>query len=200
LSAKCHSRPTQRSKQHIKKDRQCGGPSLCWILSGVSRVDPANIALLSSAIAAAWQYRTMPVRRQNESRCKVRFRSFATEPTRACAKQCPLASDSDQIADMPQTTLWSSRPEEFHLQALPEPCVNLSIHTAPDVRPLAHAASGFASSTSSSCRQLASVGRWSRLNNAAPSVQLHYRAFVPNTSCSAPVLRIGTLVITVLAA
>jgi hypothetical protein len=33
-------------------------------------------------------------------------------------------------------THWSSRPEEFHLQALPEPCVNLSIHTAPDVRPL----------------------------------------------------------------
>ena len=32
---------------------------------------------------------------------------------------------------------WSSRPEEFHLQALPEPYVNLSIHTAPDVRPLA---------------------------------------------------------------
>jgi len=30
----------------------------------------------------------------------------------------------------------SSRPEEFHPQALPEPCMNLSIHTAPDVRPL----------------------------------------------------------------
>src|SRR5262245_17984390 len=30
----------------------------------------------------------------------------------------------------------SSRPEEFHLRALPEPCRNLSIHTAPDVRPL----------------------------------------------------------------
>jgi hypothetical protein len=29
----------------------------------------------------------------------------------------------------------SSRPEEFHLQALPEPYVNLSIHTAPDVGP-----------------------------------------------------------------
>jgi hypothetical protein len=26
--------------------------------------------------------------------------------------------------------------EEFHLRALPDPCVNLSIHTAPDVRPL----------------------------------------------------------------
>ena len=29
----------------------------------------------------------------------------------------------------------TSRPEEFHLRALPEPYVNLSIHTAPDVRP-----------------------------------------------------------------
>src|ERR1039457_4745320 len=75
--------------------------------------------------------------------------------------------------------LLSSRPEESHPRALPDPCVNLSIHTAPDVRPLAHAASGFASFTGSSCCQLASVGRWSRLNNAAPSVQLHYRAFVP---------------------
>ena len=30
----------------------------------------------------------------------------------------------------------SSRPRDFHPQALPEPYVNLSIHTAPDVRPL----------------------------------------------------------------
>ena len=30
----------------------------------------------------------------------------------------------------------SSRPEEFHLRALPEPCMTLSSHTAPDVRPL----------------------------------------------------------------
>jgi threonine/homoserine/homoserine lactone efflux protein len=30
----------------------------------------------------------------------------------------------------------ASRPEEFHLRALLEPCRNLSIHTAPDVRPL----------------------------------------------------------------
>jgi hypothetical protein len=30
----------------------------------------------------------------------------------------------------------SSRAEESHLRALPEPCMNLSIHTAPDVRPL----------------------------------------------------------------
>jgi hypothetical protein len=30
----------------------------------------------------------------------------------------------------------TSRPEEFHLRALPEPCMTLSSHTAPDVRPL----------------------------------------------------------------
>ena len=30
----------------------------------------------------------------------------------------------------------SSGPEDFHLRALPEPYVNLSIHTAPIVRPL----------------------------------------------------------------
>ena len=29
----------------------------------------------------------------------------------------------------------SSRAEEFHLRALPKPCVNLSTRTAPDVRP-----------------------------------------------------------------
>src|ERR1019366_5908595 len=63
----------------------------------------------------------------------------------------------------------SSRPEESHPRALPDPCVNLSIHTAPDVQPLVHAASSFTSSTGSSCCQLASVGPWPRLNNAAPA-------------------------------
>ena len=29
----------------------------------------------------------------------------------------------------------SSRPEDSHLWALPDPYVNLSVHTAPDVRP-----------------------------------------------------------------
>ena len=44
------------------------------------------------------------------------------------------------------------------------------------------------------------VGPRARLNNAAPSVQPHYRAFIPTTSCSAPVLRFGTLVLAVGAA
>jgi hypothetical protein len=30
----------------------------------------------------------------------------------------------------------TSRPREFHPRALPEPCMTLSSHTAPDVRPL----------------------------------------------------------------
>jgi hypothetical protein len=47
---------------------------------------------------------------------------------------------------------------------------------------------------------MASVGRWSRLNNAAPSLQPHYRAFVTTTGCSAPALRIGTLALAVVAA
>jgi len=43
---------------------------------------------------------------------------------------------ADKSLHRSEMTLRSSRPEEFHLRALPEPCVNLSIHTAPDVRPL----------------------------------------------------------------
>src|SRR5207247_434123 len=44
---------------------------------------------------------------------------------------------------------------------------------------------------------LRDLGPPPRLNNAAPSVQPHYRAFIPTTSCSAPVLRFGTLVLAV---
>src|ERR1700693_2081892 len=41
------------------------------------------------------------------------------------------------------------------------------------------------------------VGPWPRLNNAAPSLQLHYKAFVANTGCSVPTLRVGTLALAV---
>jgi hypothetical protein len=43
---------------------------------------------------------------------------------------------SRRTADVVVRLGLSSRPEEFHPRALPEPCMNLSIHTAPDVRPL----------------------------------------------------------------
>src|SRR6516162_3133201 len=59
---------------------------------------------------------------------------------------------------------------------------------------------GFASSTGSSRHQMASVGQWPRLNNAAPSLQLHYRAFITTTGCSVPALRFGTLALAVGAA
>jgi len=44
------------------------------------------------------------------------------------------------------------------------------------------------------------VGLWPRLNNAAPSLQPHYRTFITTTDCSVPVLRIGTLALAVGAA
>ena len=47
---------------------------------------------------------------------------------------------------------------------------------------------------------LSPVGPGLRLGNAAPSVQSHYRTFNPTTSCSTPVLRIGTLALAVVAA
>ena len=39
---------------------------------------------------------------------------------------------------------------------------------------------------------MASVGRWSRLNNAAPSLQPRYGTFITTTGSSAPALRFGT--------
>src|SRR5262244_798102 len=44
------------------------------------------------------------------------------------------------------------------------------------------------------------VGPWPRPNNAAPSLQPHYRAFDATTGCSAPAPRFGTLALAVGAA
>src|SRR6266478_6037628 len=98
------------------------------------------------------------------------------------------------LSRSPLTNGMSSRPAEFHLRALPEPCMTLSSHTAPDVRPLlerlclVHGLLPFP------------VGQWPRPNNAAPSLQPHYRTFLATTGCSAPALRIGTLALAVGAA
>ena len=48
---------------------------------------------------------------------------------------CPLLKVDRPCRRAAATSQLSSRAEEFHLRALPKPCVNLSIHTAPDVRP-----------------------------------------------------------------
>src|SRR6516162_10494664 len=102
--------------------------------------------------------------------------------------------NSEYIGSLRVLLSLSSRPEEFHLRALPEPCMTLSSHTAPDIRPLlerlclVHRLLPFP------------VGPWPRPNNAAPSLQPHYRAFVAATGCSAPAPRFGTLALAVGAA
>src|SRR3954453_5574114 len=89
----------------------------------------------------------------------------------------------------------ASRAGESHPHALPEPYVTLSRHTAPDVRPFPYGMeNGFALATE---LLPLPVGPGSRLNTAAPLVQFHYRTFLPPTSCSAPVPRIGTLILAV---
>jgi hypothetical protein len=44
--------------------------------------------------------------------------------------------ESERLSDIANPARMTSRPRDFHPRALPEPYVNLSIHTAPDVRPL----------------------------------------------------------------
>jgi hypothetical protein len=58
-------------------------------------------------------------------------RDLPSTPTNVCS-----LGTTRRVADVPLPPRLSSRPEDFHLRALPEPYVNLSIHTAPDVRPL----------------------------------------------------------------
>ncbi len=56
--------------------------------------------------------------------------------TNGCSRgPCPQLAEPD-VRSRKRRSVLSSRAEEFHLRALPEPYVNLSIHTAPDVRPL----------------------------------------------------------------
>jgi hypothetical protein len=63
----------------------------------------------------------------------VQFGSIATE--RRCPRYVRLALNFRHDVATSLTSIWSSRPEESHPRALPDPCVNLSIHTAPDARP-----------------------------------------------------------------
>src|SRR5262249_7940314 len=53
-----------------------------------------------------------------------------------CAPHFRLLDYSRPTRLVPGTSKMTSRPKDFHLRALPDPCMNLSIHTAPDVRPL----------------------------------------------------------------
>src|SRR3981189_401583 len=104
----------------------------------------------------------------------------------------PLSGERRTLSRHRRMTESVESPGGISPRALPKPCVNLSIHTAPDVRPLAHKPPASPRPRAPPVAIMASVGPWPRLNNAAPSVQPHYRAFIPTTGHSAPVLRIGT--------
>ncbi len=102
-----------------------------------------------------------------------------------------LVTRGDPADAIREFRLSASRAGESHPRALPEPCVNLSIYTAPDVQPL-KCINGFASALEFLPLP---VGSEPGRNNAAHSVQPHYRTFIPTTNRSAPVLRIGALIL-----
>src|SRR5262249_34834253 len=52
------------------------------------------------------------------------------------AARLPLSAEHLSCSGHHRNADLSSRPEELHHRALPEPCMTLSSHTAPDVRPL----------------------------------------------------------------
>ena len=84
-----------------------------------------------------------------------------------------------------------SNPEESHLRVLSEPDLNVSAHPAPIIQPPAlserlcflHGLLPFR------------VDSKIELNDAAPLLHSHYKSFNTTTGCSAPVPRIGTLLL-----
>ncbi len=80
-----------------------------------------------------------------------------------------------------------SRPVEPPRQPLAEPYVNLSIHTAPIIQP----------HWLCFIQELLSfpIGSQIKRDDPAPLLHFHYRNFVTTTNWSAPVLRIGTLIL-----
>ena len=90
--------------------------------------------------------------------------------------------------NFPLQSQQSSSPGESHPQALPEPDVTVSRHPAPIIQPTAN---GLVLSTGSSHFWLT----FPKPDDTAPSLHSHYRSFITTTNCSAPVLRIGTLIL-----
>ncbi len=88
--------------------------NLDLVLLEVAAQGVTGLAIFRSARGSSWPESAEPV-----SIRKVRSLG-----------SCSRRSDATETARL------SSRPEDFHLQALPEPCMTLSSHTAPDVRPL----------------------------------------------------------------
>ena len=83
-----------------------------------------------------------------------------------------------------------SRPEGFHLQALAEPYMTLSRHTAPIRQAWPFRTACLSYLPRSSCCQLSQM---IRRPDPPPLLQPHYRVFNAHTGRSAPVSCIGTL-------
>jgi hypothetical protein len=88
----------------------------------VDRVDFATPLSLSSRSVTSLSALAPAQRAGAQRLCALaRMRSGTTSAVRSLTGRVPR--------------ILSSRAEDFHLRALPKPCVNLSTHTAPDVRP-----------------------------------------------------------------
>ena len=136
-----------------------------------------------------------------------RSQQLSVQPTRPNQRAVALLTPKKSTCSWPalrvqwfMRAIWAlslsseSSPGESHPQALAEPYVRLSPHTAPSVqspRPLNDLAL-IQGSSSEKLAQMDSSG-----TTSAPSVQSHYRTFIPTTSASAPVPRIGTLALVV---
>jgi glucose-6-phosphate isomerase len=75
----------------------------------------------------------------------------------------------------------SSSPGEFHPQALTEPCVNLSIHTAPASVPLETLRSKVYAKSTRLLPRISGVDHRSLRAGSSPSLQPHYRTFSTTT-------------------
>jgi hypothetical protein len=75
----------------------------------------------------------------------------------------------------------SGRPEEFHLQSPREPCVNLSIHTAPASIPLETSRSQAYAKRTRLLPRFSGVDLCLLRADSSPSLQPHYRTFNTTT-------------------
>src|ERR1700758_819029 len=102
---------------------------------------PLNAAPLATLVVAATLGATAGLARAQQAGSVQEGLKLASEVCSEChlvVKSPGRSTDPDAppFATIANTKGVSSRPEEFHLWALPEPCMTLSSHTAPDVRPL----------------------------------------------------------------
>ena len=88
-----------------------------WELAGVSPTANVGLTVNAAAVVTVAVYPANPTLQTNET------------------QQFNVWGISSRVTPNPPPIELSSRPEDSHLRALPDPYVNLSIHTAPDVRP-----------------------------------------------------------------